>query len=319
MGTLLPPICKCLIDVDRTIIEYAILLWEDAHTHNRLAALLNFCVDQQLTVSPKKILPRRQLVLVSPSVQRLLHHLTPTHSNSKAREKDWINDVDGSPADFVHKGKKRGFLEYSMCSSTVENDRAFLRQLGVPENQQVYLRTRNIQGSPVIVSLWSGLNRVQTISTLNQSVVLDWSADTVLLFWKAFCLLKERQDHLFAQSIDGRSGLVDVTSTRQDKLRTYHQQPQVRHGRLVGYYQDRLSKDSLSTKLRVISLPQQETVRGGRQDFPATTAQSSEVRLVLARPHHVNGEIRAACTKFFDVGSGCVTESRPGGIKTLTP
>lgn len=289
------------------MIEYAILLCEDALTCNRLATLLSFCVDKQLTVPAEKILPRRQLVLVPPTFQTSLRQLTPNSFDSRAREQNWIKDVEGSPADFVHTGGERGFPTYSMCSSTIEDGPAFLKQLGISEHQRIFFQTTDAQGSPVVLALRGKLKQVQWASTLNKGVAFDLSKDTVFLLRKAFFLLKERQDYLFSQSIQGQPGLSGVTSAIQDKTMIYHQQ-----------YQDCLSKDSRSTKLHAISLPQQETDEDGGRGTPATSPQNSEVRLVLARPHHVNGRIRPSSTKFFDVGSACLTEPQPGGKMVTT-
>lgn len=271
-----------------------------------LAQLL--CRSATHCAPPEKILPRRQLVLVPPTVQTSLRQLTLNHSDSRAREQNWIKDVEGSPADFVHKGGERGFPTYSMCSSTMEDGLAFLKQLGISENQRIFFQTRDAQGSPVVLVLRGKLKQVQWTSILNKGVAFDLSRDTVFLLRKTFFLLKERQDYLFSQSIQGRSGLLDVTSTRQDRTTIYHQRNQ-----------DCLSKDSRSTKRHAISLPQQETDGDGRRGTPVTSPQNSEVRLVLARPHHVNGRIRPSSTKFFDVGSACLTEPRPGGNIVMTP
>lgn len=215
----------------------------------------------------------------------------------------WVKDIQGCPEDFIfrHESDRSEFTRHSMSSSHSRNLHSFLKALGVPSNRCFYFRAISARGSAEYFtphcSQPSGNPSIH-----GEDVVLEFSKPNVLLLWKAFCLLHDRENKLF--SLLGRTSgnLPD-------------------HERLARYYREFLSREEACPELLTFSLPASKMSGSGTPYFDHRDAPSSvtERRIVIARPHHTNGLLEAAATEYLDVGSVSSTRSKPGGEYPLVP
>lgn len=217
-------------------------------------------------------------------------------SSPRVRWQVWVKDIQGCPDDFIfrHNNDRGEFTGHSMGSSHGRNRESFLKALGVPSTR-FFFRTTRAQGTVEYLTLHY-LQPVVAPEIDCKDVLLEFSDQNVLLFWKTFCLLKERKDTLF--SLLPHMNLI-------------HQG----HERLARYYRDFLSRKATCARLLTISISMWKASRVGvtHLDDGAAPSRIIERRILIARPHHTNGRVDAAATECLDVGSISLTRIKPGG------
>lgn len=174
--------------------------------------------------------------------------------------------------------------------------------LGIPTNRQIWFKYI-MPGSQVRYWNLELAIMVSDPVVSGQDVVIPWTASNVLMFWKTFCLLKERMDRLAqlrAQEV-GVSPDVDSPSS---------------HERLARYYRDFLANKDRQIKLYTISLPIASRDEKGEPIFDVNSrGWYVNRRLLIVRVLPKEKSSDGLSFKAFDVGkiSSVQDPNPPGG------
>lgn len=199
---------------------------------------------------------------------------------SQLRWDKWVEVIHGDPDEYIHKFPK-----------TQETS----QKLGFPVDRQLWLKSADGEGAVQYYNMESASTVTHPVIS-GQDIVIHWTASNVLIFWKAFCLLKERMDRLSTVCAQNDGKLSHIES----------------HGRLARYYGDFLKTLDQQTKLHTISSPISRWDRGGKPIFDIMSrGWLVERRLILVRPYCKNKSIDMAATEYFDVGTVSPIDGRP--------
>lgn len=198
--------------------------------------------------------------------------------------REWTTDIKGSPTDFVFQSSKLLLFMRSPYLPGQEFSK-FLET--VPACGRIIFRLRN---SPKDFRFFSLKGNKHMASPVLQrlDVVVDFSIQNVLLFWNAFCILKDRNKYLLSRF----SGpLAEVSRKACDDL----------HEKLAKHYRDSVRPKKKQTLVRSVSLPLKYSNNGEVYDGEAEGKKLNR-RLVIARPYHQGNRVIGA--EFFDTASG---------------
>lgn len=319
---------KLLCRTDRCS-ENAVLLVEDASTFTQLLNLLNFCISRGILVLPpapqvtgcRQNLSEEQPKPAMSQADQLplpVQHeqsIRQDFGTARTRWDSWVNDVQGQASDFMRKkiSKDGKLMAVNMSSKRHKDDFWFLKALGVLP-LGIWFTAEDSTGPMVNFDL----HRARYVPEQKigpAAVVMELSEQNVIMFWKAFCLLKERRDRLLALISESLSGASQHSSEDEEILdmcwKTGRQQQE--HDRLCTYYRDFLSNKDLFCNLSTTPRQVQHTsVRGSSTFLPPSGDQA---RLLIARPHHIgqNRRLDRTATEFFDVGYTMPTTRRSDG------
>ncbi|KAK7734792.1 hypothetical protein SLS63_004212 [Diaporthe eres] len=136
---------------------------------------------------------------------------------------------------------------------------------------------------------WKG-NKHMTSPLLERlDIVVDFSVQNMLLFWKTFCILKDRNNYLLSRVA---GPLAEVSRKACDDL----------YKKLVQHYRDSLPPKKKKKRLiQSVSLPLKYENNEEVYDGEAEGKKISR-RLVIARPYHQGNRVIGA--EFFDTASG---------------
>lgn len=274
-----------------------IVLLEDKLAFNRLALLLCWCIKQcivPVSLGLNSPVPSLRKVsfeagLASTSLQgdQEMHHspacyVSCLEQNDELRE--WTTDIKGSPADFVSESFKillfmrSPYLPGQQFSKFLET---------VPSCGRIFFRLRS---SPQDFTFFSFKGNKYMDSPVWQrlDVMVDFSIQNVLLFWKTFCILKDRNSYLLSQVA---GPLSEVSRKACDIL----------HEKLAQHFRDSLPPKKKENLIQSVSLPLKYSNNGWIYDGKAEGKQINR-RLVIARPYHQGNRVIGA--EFFDTASG---------------
>lgn len=207
-----------------------------------------------------------------------------TNSGQSDELQEWITDIKGSPTDFLSESCHLLLLMRSPFLPGQEFSR-FLET--VPTCGRVIFRRKNSKQNFTYYS-WKGNKHLVSPGLKRLDIVVDFSIQSMLLFWKAFCILRDRSNYLLSRAA---GPLEEVSRKACDDL----------HEKLLKHYRDPfLSREKINS-IHSVSLPVQASTDGGVYDIQAE-GKRLDRRLVIARPHH-QGE-RVIGAEFFDTASG---------------
>lgn len=288
---------ECLLFCDSSTSRYltdwfldnSIVLDEDSVTFGRLVAMVNLCITLRIVVAPgapehatksneEAVPTEEQGHLQSQVPQNHMVSLDP-----KIRWSQWVKVVEGSPHDYLRMDIKEDKRVFEMGFHKYPIDQELSRKLGIPASRKVWLKIADAKGVAQYFSLETASMVINPVVS-GHDVVIHWTAGNVLIFWKAFCLLKERMD-----ALSGRSSEIESPASHEHLFRYY-------------LYRDFLAKEDVQTKLQTISLPISSSVGEG---IPICDIAPGGIfvdrRLVLVRPLRQDGVIDRA--ELFDVGT----------------
>lgn len=199
--------------------------------------------------------------------------------------REWVTDIQGSPTNFVSQSSKLMLFMRSPHLSG-QGFAQFLET--VPACGRIIFRLRNSPKNFTYFS-WKG-NKHMAIPTLQRlDIVVDFSIQNMLLFWNAFCILKDRNNYLLSQVA---GPVAEVSRKACDDL----------HEKLVKHYRDSWPpKKKKKTLIQSVSLPLKFANNGDLYDGEAEGEKLNR-RLVIARPYHQGNRVIGA--EFFDTASG---------------
>ncbi|KAG8157153.1 hypothetical protein KVR01_012861 [Diaporthe batatas] len=186
---------------------------------------------------------------------------------------EWITDIKGSAADFVSPSSKLMLL---MGSPYLDlEDQAFSKFLkSSPSCGRIFIRLVDSALNYTYLSLGSKTQE-DSPEFQPEDIIVEPTLQNMLLLWKAFCILKDRNDYLLSK-IGGPWSEVSRKALNEllDRLHQY-----------------RGASTSRSRQMRCISLPEASL---GTEGVPLNR------KLVIARPYHKG--MRVIGAEFFDTG-----------------
>lgn len=282
------------------ISDNSVVFEEDSVLFGRLMALLNLCLELHIIV----------LAGAAPSTSKEDANTNDLQAqfrgsegglvslDSQVRWDKWVKVVQGTTDGYLRmavENTKRsfdmGFYKYPLMPEIAHG-------LNTPTKQKIWFKSTIVKGVVQCFDLKSSSLVLNPVIS-GQDIVIQWTASNVLVFWKAFCLLKERTDRLLtlhAQKTGMSPGIVAPTS----------------HERLARYYRDFLATKDRQTKLYSISLPIASWDGDGNPIFDVTSrGWFVDMRLILGRIHSKDSAVDKATIYFFDVGTVAPIEGKP--------
>ncbi|KAJ4394854.1 hypothetical protein N0V93_004074 [Gnomoniopsis smithogilvyi] len=291
--------------VTRTEGDNSIVLEEDSVTFGRVMALLHLCLELHIIVLPGAPQPSTlneganlkdsQTQLQAIASQNPLVHIDP-----QVRWDKWVKVVPGTPNRYFRmaventkRSLEMGFYRYPLFQKTAHD-------LGIPTNQKLWFKSTTASGMAQYFDMETGSMHTNPVIS-GQDMVIYWTASNVLIFWKAFCLLKERMDVL-------------LTLHTQKTGEPSAPRSSTSHERLTRYYRDFMAKRDRQTKLNSISLPISDWDGEGVPTFDNNArGWFVDRRLILVRIQNREDTETAdkAILDFFDVGTVSPIEGKP--------
>ncbi|KAJ4415371.1 hypothetical protein N0V82_007366 [Gnomoniopsis sp. IMI 355080] len=218
--------------------------------------------------------------------------------DSQLRWDKWVKVIQGTPDTYLRIEVEKNKRCVEMGSHKYPITPEVARDLGIPTKQKFWFKSTTLKDMVQYFDLGSASMVINPVIS-GQDVVIQWTASNVLIFWKTFCLVKERMDRLLALQAQGSGKSPDT-------------EPPASHERLVRYYRDFLAKEDRQAKLHSISLSIGSWDEEGIPVFDINSRGSLvERRLILLRSQRKNDVIDKATTEFFDVGMVSPIEGKP--------
>lgn len=221
-----------------------------------------------------------------------------TLSEPRVRWDRWVKVVQGSPSAYLRIEVDNSKYSFKMGSYKCPVIPKMADHLRIPRNRQIWFRCTVAQGEARFWNLESA-RLVTNPMVAGQDVMIQWTAGNVLMFWKAFCLLKERMDALAILRAQEAEVSVDVDSPSS-------------HERLARYYRDFLARKDRQTKLCTISLPVTGHVKKGDPTFDSRSRGCDVDRtLLIVRVYPKDKTIEGFLRKYLDVDTVTALRNMP--------
>lgn len=204
--------------------------------------------------------------------------------------KEWVTDIRGTADAFIFKVSKGSLVLRSPHISFHD----FATLLGAaPICGRLYFRFPGSRQKFEYFS-WTGTKHKSNPKLKTLDTIIELSIPNVVLFWKAFCILKDREECVLA-----RSAKPGSHAAKRD-FDDFHE-------RLVQrYYDFSLFKQYGAEMIQSVSLPWDASSSGTYYVYDGQAdGKHASRRLVLARPYRPGQRVVGA--EFFDVGSSTRT------------
>lgn len=269
--------------------------------------MLNMCLEKHIVVLPGAPRPSDPKEALKKSKDPQVHHGGISKSQiiplePQVRWDGWVKVVQGTSSAYLRIEVNSSKRSFEMGPYKYPVNPTMAHHLGIPTNRQIWFKY-TMPGAQV--RYWNLESAIMLPSPVvsGQDVVIPWTASNVLMFWKTFCLLKERMDRLAllrAQEV-GVSAEIDSPSS---------------HERLARYYRDFLAIRDRQIKLYTISLPIASRDERGKPTFDVNSrGWNVDRRLLIVRVHPKEKDTDGLLFKVFDVGkvSSIQDPNPPGG------
>lgn len=269
--------------------------------------MLDLCLEKHIVVLPGAPRPSGPKEALKKSKEPQIRHGEASQSQMNPLEPQvrwdrWVKVVQGTSSAYLRIEVNSSKCSFEMGPYKYPVNPTMAHHLGIPTDRQIWFKYI-MPGAQV--RYWNLESAIMVPSPVvsGQDVVIPWTASNVLMFWKTFCLLKERMDRLAilrAQEV-GVSADVDSPSS---------------HERLARYYRDFLANKDRQIKLYTIALPIATRDEQGKSIFDVSSrGWYVDRRLLIVRVHPKEKDIDGFLFKVFDVGkvSPVQDPNPPGG------
>lgn len=214
----------------------------------------------------------------------------------------WVKVVQGTSSAYLRTEVNSSKCSLEMGPYKYPVNPTMAHHLGIPTSRQIWFKYTMPGAQDRYWNLEAAI-MVPSPVVSGQDIVIPWTASNVLMFWKAFCLLKERMDRLALLRAQEVGVSVDVDSPSS-------------HERLARYYRDFLANKDRQIKLYTISLPIASRDEKGEPIFDVSSrGWYVDRRLLIVRAHPKEKDTDGFLFKVFDVGkvSSIQDPNPPGG------
>lgn len=273
---------------------------EDSITFERLVAMLAWCLKLRLVVLPGVPRPEgpNKATTTSKESRDGASQRRMTPSEPRVRWDSWVKVVQGSPSAYlrmeVNSSKcsfKMGAFKYPVIPKMADH-------LRIPINRRIWFKCKASQGE---VRFWNleSASLVTYPMIAGQDVIIPWTASNVLMFWKAFCLLKERMDRLAILRAQEAEVSDDVDSPSS-------------YERLARYYRDFLASKDGQTKLCTINLAiASQSEKGNPTLNVISRGWYEDKTLLIVRVYPKEKTVEGFLRKYLDVGTVTTLRDMP--------